>query len=128
MTAIHEAGHAVACIATGTRVRRVTVRAREGYLGLCTHEETRCRRDLHVICLAGPVAEVIAFGRHTVPEDATDFITVRRDVQPRRFDEIWAETTILLQERWPLVERLGDALLAEKLLFGARVRELAAMP
>jgi hypothetical protein len=62
ITAVHEAGHAYACVVLGVPFKHVYVKANDtGVSGMCTHRSST-EFDQIVICLAGQAAENIILG------------------------------------------------------------------
>ncbi|HEV2347399.1 MAG TPA: hypothetical protein VGS97_25110 [Actinocrinis sp.] len=144
-TAHHEAGHAVAYLASGLSIRYATIRARGGNHGRVA--PPRRRRigvtDAYVTACAGPVAEGLYLW-HAADEDdragceVNDFIMAAwlaggcGDMQV--FDgeregvwDSWQDTTktMVVERYWPAVTAIAEALLIHNTLPGRVLRELA---
>src|ERR1700747_802231 len=95
-TAYHEAGHAVAALALGRPVQRVSVLPDAKFLGRCEFgkgvfrpSEDWLEREI-LIALSGIVAEALHTGTYTWDGAARDLQTVRR-LLVRRYGERRAE-------------------------------------
>lgn len=133
--AYHEAGHAVACLALGVRVKRIDAkRTRRGdpYVDHDPPRGATARRTDCVIALAGPEAERRALGLDYADESMspTDYATARRFLERADLFEsigVWADVQSIVARRWLQIETIAKALLSgEQVLFGVRVRALIA--
>jgi ATP-dependent Zn protease len=141
VTAYHEAGHAVAALALGRPVQRVSIRANEEYLGTCHFgkgvfrpSEDWLEREM-LIALAGIAAE----GRHTGRFDwdaagrdrAYAYqLAVQRAGNPRQAERLitrmLSKTEYLLGRdgNWRAVEMIAAALMRGEVISGRAARHL----
>jgi hypothetical protein len=139
VTAYHEAGHAVAALALGRPVQRVSIRANEEFLGTCHFgkgvfrpSEDWLEREM-LIALAGIAAE----GRHTghLDWDAAGKdrayayqLAVQRAGNPRQAERLitrmLSKTEHLLDRdgNWQAVETIAAALLRDEVISGRAAR------
>jgi hypothetical protein len=141
ITAIHEAAHAVAAIRCGLIFDHVTAvpDEREETDGALHWDELQAAGDLEVapellavVLLAGPCAEAKLLGR---PPDQVFVDEVALDdresiaalsLDPRQFLAASRDAFALIDEDWPLIERLADELEDVDLLYYDEVEALVA--
>jgi ATP-dependent Zn protease len=139
-TAYHEAGHAVAAMALGRPIQRVSVRADHDYLGLCKIQkgvfrpsEDWLEREI-LIALGGIVAEARHTGHYAWEGASRDRQTVRRLAVQRageaRADRLErrllakAEHLLGQEGHWRAVELLAAELLRRGAVSGRAARDL----
>jgi hypothetical protein len=139
-TAYHEAGHAVAALALGRPVQRVSIRPDHDYLGRCAFgkgvfrpSEDWLEREI-LIALAGVAAEARHTGHYPVEAAAHDLRYVRRlAVQrsgPRQAERLErrllakAEHLLVQGGHWRAVEFIAAELLRRGALSGRAARHL----
>jgi len=134
--AVHEAGHAGACLCLGIPITAVTIDAANPH---CTRARYRPQHEaglecLVTMCLAGPMAEVMACGPITDGGDQTDY-QMARDYLARRFGPLQIGAEIarlrdaaarLVRTQWARqrIETIAAALLQLQTLTGAQIEAL----
>jgi ATP-dependent Zn protease len=146
--AYHEAGHVVVGHRLGVELASVDILS-DGQGGnghtvfnvprwfrpSATMDERRRRYAEAVVTtfLAGPIAEARVAGFHNLEGSGYDLDAVAREwlrllEPPERYeaqlDELTAEAEKLVDENWPAIERLAQALLERRRLTGAEALQL----
>lgn len=144
-TAFHEAGHVVASVALGRKVRSATIVPEGNRLGsvqtsrlrrldpAATDRSMRMTIEREVmILLAGSVAEQLAgAGPHGGRRDRRDALALVGFLSGSASEEetyvrwLRERTRTLLRIHWPAVKAVTKALLAEGTLNGTSLREIA---
>lgn len=144
-TALHEAGHVVASVALGRKVRSATIVPEGDRLGsvrtsrlrrldpAATDRRMRMTIEREVmILLAGSVAEQLAgAGPHGGRRDRRDALALVGFLSGSASEEeayvrwLRERTRTLLRIHWAAVQAVAKALLAKGTLNGASVREIA---
>jgi ATP-dependent Zn protease len=156
-TAYHEAGHAVMAWILGVKIRSATIAPEReaGIAGSVSHEKVligkfpeaidsdrqRIRAEkLIMVSLAGPIAQVLynprSFRRYHAGFDwdrALDLSTMCTEsisTTERHIEYLEARTKDHLRnpEKWKLVKKLADELLATRTVDGVRIAELCVEP
>jgi hypothetical protein len=135
--AVHESAHAVACLATGGKVRRLDLypEGRPGrrgglLLGLTT---TFLRRGdaLHaaITSLGGPAAELHLLGGYRYDAGATDLEAARKALEGSgiAMDQAWRRAEAIVSRNWLGILAVAAALQAARHLDGDRVRQIAGL-
>lgn len=149
-TAFHEAGHAIAALALGIRIRSVSIEPGDDYHGVCGLD-TRLRVSQYqftspgpkgrdtlrrhiIISLAGPVAQrkhrPSSIRSFHATSDYSDAVTLAEFAEGSvRATNLYLEYLLAVAEdfvdgNWIAVERLARALLQEKTISGARAYEI----
>lgn len=142
-TAYHEAGHAVAALALGRPVHRVSVLPDRDRLGWCEFRkgvfrpsEDWLEREA-LIALAGMAAEARHTGEYALPEAAQDLRYVRKLALQRASERsverlerrLLAKTEHLLadDDHWRAVESIAAELLKHGQISGRAARHLFEM-
>lgn len=138
--AVHEAGHAIVAIELGLPVHSVSIEPDgTGSVARAEIGQTLDLRKFVTINLAGWLAESIDNGRQPLPDGrasaAHDDARIENELlgaflsvkDPDTFrQECSDHADRILMGRWPQVDILAAALLAERVLGGERVRDLLA--
>jgi ATP-dependent Zn protease len=142
-TAHHEAGHAVAAIVRGVRVKHATIAPsgnRAGHIRLLGRvpTQTGAMHDRGMIALAGEAAQR-RFSPRSVRRHhgGSDREAVRRFALDASGSakvaqclvDLWqAQADDLVQARWATIQRIAAALLERQTIDGAELRRLVFMP
>lgn len=133
-TAYHEAGHVIACLATGRKFRYVTIIRKDdarGYIRFCMFRNLEFATNKTLInhgitTLAGTCAEKIKFGRysHGFGSDREHAVDSFLRAGVENVNPYFARTENLLKKHWANVERVAVALLKAKTLQFQEVNDL----
>lgn len=122
--ALHEAGHAIALLASGYRVRRVYV---DGHAGCCQPEGPVCDRVMAIVSAAGCLAEGVEGHGHGAASDRDEQL-FSRSLGERDERGIILEATSLLLRHKAEVLFLARALDERKTITADGFRELCGEP
>jgi len=142
-TAYHEAGHAVAAIVRGVRVKHATIAPGEnsaGHIRLLGRvpKQIGAMHNRGMIALAGEAAQR-RFSPRSVRQHhgGSDRDAVRRfaldasgsaEVAQCLVDLWQAQANDLVQARWAVIQRVAAALLEKQMVGGAELQRLVFMP
>lgn len=139
LTAIHEGGHAIVCIALNVGVRSALLGLEDGQVAMARGPTLR---ESRIISAAGAVAEAFCL-RRPIPTtlegpsewsgDATALrAAVDIDFEPADRAAGYAHAlraaAIIVDHEWEAVRRVADALCRSAWLSGEQVRAIAALP
>lgn len=131
-TAYHEAGHAIVALLLGFSVESAGIDTNGGY---CIWSETlyvsedRFPESWAAVNLAGSIAREIATGEPDSGQLTQDDLAVRSlSVGPEGLEELFdkarSRAEEILQDSWPLVQVLAQALLRYRRLQGEQIQDI----
>jgi len=142
-TAYHEAGHAVAAIVRGVRVKHATIAPSgnsAGYIRLLGHipKQIGAMHDRGMIALAGEAAQRRFISRSVRQHHGESDREMVREFALRASGSakvaqclvnLWqAQADDLVQARWAVIQRVAAALLEKQMVDGAELQRLVFMP